>query len=120
MKFLMTYIPSTDPSTAEPNPAQLVEIQRLTKEMMDAGIVKVTGGLLPLSQGGARVRSRRGKFEVVDGPYTEAKEVVVGFSIAEAESLEQAILLTQRFMAVAGEGESEIRAIVEPPSASSA
>ena len=119
MKFLMTYIPSTDPSTAEPNPAQLAEIQRLTKEMMDAGIVKVTGGLLPLSQGGARVRSRRGKFEVVDGPYTEAKEVVVGFSIAEAESLEQAILLTQRFMAVAGEGESEIRAIVEPPSASS-
>jgi hypothetical protein len=73
-----------------------------------------TGGCLPSSLG-AKVRRAGGDYAVTDGPFTEAKEVVGGFAILEARSKEHAIELNKRFLAVAGDGEVELRQLFEAP-----
>jgi hypothetical protein len=83
-------------------------IDRMTK----AGVLLATGGLLPMSQG-ARVRVDDGKFTVIDGPYAESKEMVAGFALIEAASKDEAIRWAKEFLAVAGDGESEIRPLIE-------
>ncbi len=114
MKYLMTVIPPSGAANFEPpSPERMAALAQFTEEMIAAGVVKLTGGLAPVSMGGARVRSKDGQFSVLDGPFTEAKEVVVGFAVIEAASLEEAIALSKRFMAVAGDGEGEIQPIFE-------
>ncbi|MBV8114958.1 MAG: hypothetical protein JO300_09470, partial [Silvibacterium sp.] len=64
---------------------------------------------------GARVRRTDGKFTVVDGPFTEAKEVIGGFALISANSKAEAIESAKNFMNVAGDGEVEVRQIYEMP-----
>ena len=54
-----------------------------------------------------------GSAVVVDGPFSEAKEVIGGFALLQADSLEEAIEMGRRFIAVAGDGECEIRQLYE-------
>ena len=61
------------------------------------------------------MRRAGGKITVTDGPFSEAKEVIGGFAIIEADSKDEAIALTKRFLDVAGDGESEIRQLYEVP-----
>jgi len=74
------------------------------------------GGLYP-SAAGARVRLTNGKLHVIDGPFTEAKELIGGYAIFEVPSKHEAIVWTQRFMEAhlrhwpGWEGETEIRQI---------
>ena len=56
-----------------------------------------TAGLRPTAEG-ARVRLRGGKLSTIDGPFTEAKEVIGGYAIIEAKSMKEAIELTKRFL----------------------
>jgi hypothetical protein len=87
---------------------------KLIDEHMKAGKLLATEGCLP-SAHGARVRLSDGKVTVTDGPFTEAKEVVGGFAILEADSKEEAIELAKRFLDVAGDGECEVRELNEVP-----
>jgi hypothetical protein len=50
---------------------------------------------------------------VIDGPFTEAKELVAGFAMVPAKSKEEAIELAKNFLRVAGDGETEIRRVFE-------
>lgn len=111
MKYLMSF--NTPPSATPPSPEQLEALGKFTQEMIASGVVKLTGGLAPLSMGGARVSSKGGQFSVLDGPFAEAKEVVVGFAIIEAANLEEALGHCRRFMAIAGDGEGDIQPIFE-------
>ena len=76
------------------------------------------GGLFPSAKG-ARFRQTRGKLVTTDGPFTEAKEVVGGFSIMELASKAEAIEEARKFMELhrkhwpAWEGECEIRQMYE-------
>jgi len=54
---------------------------------------------------------------VTDGPFTEAKEVIAGFAIVEVPSKEVAIEWADRFAAILGDSEVEIRQIAEAPPA---
>jgi len=85
---------------------------KLIEEGMKAGWLLATEGCLP-SALGSRVRRSNGKLSVTDGPFTEAKEVVGGFAILKANSKEEAIELTRRFLKVAGDGECELRQLYE-------
>ena len=85
-------------------------MQKLIEEGMKSGWLIATEGCLP-SALGARVRKSGGKLTVVDGPFTESKEVVGGFAILEAKSKEDAIRLAREFLKVAGDGECELRQI---------
>ena len=87
--------------------------------MIKAGVVLATEGLLPSSKG-ARVRLSDGKLTLIDGPFTETKELVGGFAIVKASSKAEAIELGSKFMmlhreALGGkwEGECEIRQLSE-------
>jgi hypothetical protein len=58
-----------------------------------------------------------GKVTVVDGPFTEAKEVIGGFAILQVKSKAEAIEHVKNFLKVAGDGETEIRELYEDPAA---
>ena len=66
---------------------------------------------------GARVRLSNGKVTVVDGPFTEAKEVIGGFAILQVKLKAEAIEHVKDFLKVAGDGETEIRELYEDPAA---
>jgi hypothetical protein len=111
MKFVSVYTP--DPKRSGPmNDAQMAEMEKLVREMTKSGALILTGGVLPTSTGGARIRAA-GSEITVDGPFAETKELVGGFAILEAKSREEAIGMTTRFIKLAGDGECELHQIQE-------
>ena len=62
---------------------------------------------------GARVRRSGSNISVIDGPFTESKEVVGGFAILKANSKAEAIQMAKDFLKFVGEGECELRQIYE-------
>jgi hypothetical protein len=113
MRFMTLYKPGRE-SYAPPREQEMADMGRLIEDMAKAGVLLATDGLLPSSKG-ARVRVSDGKFTVTDGPFTEAKELVAGYAILQAGSLQEAVELTKRFLTVVGEGESEIRQMYDAP-----
>ena len=99
---------------APPPPEVLAKMGQLIDEMTKAGKLILTGGLLPSSQG-IRVTSSGGKITFTDGPFTEAKEIVAGFAIFELASNEEAKDISRRFWEINGDGEGEIRPMMERP-----
>ena len=78
------------------------DMGKLMDEMTRAGKLVHTAGLRPTKEG-KRVRLRKGgQMFVTDGPFTETKEVIGGYAIVEANSMQEAIELTKRFLAVHG------------------
>ena len=80
---------------------------------MKSGRLLATEGCLPSARGG-RIRLSEGKYKVIDGPFTESKELVAGFALIQAASKEEAIEFIKEFLEVAGDGETEMRQIFEP------
>lgn len=105
-----------DERTAKPPTEKLMEdMGKLMEEMFATGKLVSTAGLRPTSEG-VRIRLRDGKLSRVDGPFTESKEIVGGYAILEADSKEEAIELTERFLAVHGDEwdiECEVRLLDE-------
>ena len=97
-----------------PTEQEMATMGALIEEGMKAGWLISTEGCLP-SALGARVRKQDGKISVTDGPFTEAKELVGGFALIEAESKAHAVALCRKFLAVAGDGECELRQLYEAP-----
>ena len=99
-----------------PPPALLEALGQLAAEGFRDGYLLDTGGLGP----GRFVQVRRGQVDVTDGPFSEAKEVVGGFSFLDARSLEEATELGARLMQLhvdhwpGWEGELEIRPVSGP------
>ena len=111
MRFLSIY--KSAETDLPPSPDHIARMQALVEEGMKEGYLLATEGCLP-SALGARVRHSNGAFTVTDGPFVESKELIGGFAILEAKSREEAVELARRFLAVAGEGECEIRQIYTP------
>lgn len=107
MQFLIFYKPN---HSAPPGPEYMDEMEKRIDEAMKSGGLLATGGLQPVW---ARVSQSRGKTTVTDGPYAEAKEVVAGFALFELESMEAAIQSSREFLQFAGDGECEIRPLME-------
>lgn len=97
-----------------PTPEMMERMGQLIEEMTKSGELIATEGCLP-SALGARVRKAGKTISVTDGPFTESKELIAGFALLEADSKEHAIEQCKRFMAVAGDGECEIRQIYAAP-----
>jgi hypothetical protein len=111
MKFVSVYAP--DPKRPGPmSNAQMAEMGKLIEETTKSGALLLTGGIMPTSKGGARVRATAGEI-TVDGPFTETKELVGGFALMEAKSREEAIAMVTRFLKIAGDGECELHQIQE-------
>ena len=69
-------------------------------------------GLQPTSKG-ARIKFSDGKTTVIDGPFTESKEVVGGFAILDAPSKEVAVEYVKEFLKATGTGECEVRQLYD-------
>lgn len=85
-----------------PSERLMREMGELMQEMTRAGKLISTAGLMPTSEG-IRMRSNHGKITMTDGPFAETKEVVGGYAMLEAASMEEAIQITRRFLEVHGD-----------------
>lgn len=102
-------------SGKRPDQRLIDDMTQLITEMTADGTLLDTAGLCPTSQG-KKVRLSRGKQTVSDGPFTESKEVIGGYALLRADSMEHALQLTRRFLDVHGdelEVEIELRQIAE-------
>jgi hypothetical protein len=98
-----------------PTEKEMAAVGQLIQEMAKAGTLLLTDGLQSSSKG-ARVKiDSTGKLTVIDGPFTETKELVGGYAIINAKSKDEAIELTKRFLKAMGRGESEIRLMQDAP-----
>jgi hypothetical protein len=86
------------------------ELAKWTEELVKAG-ARLDGGRLQPSSSGARVRYASGKFTVTDGPFLETKELIAGFCLIQAKSLDEAIEWTKRVPFQ--EAEIELRPLFE-------
>ena len=114
MRF-MVIVKATKDSEAGKMPSQklLAEMGRFNEELVKAGIMQAGEGLHPSSKG-ARVKFSGSKRTVVDGPFTETKELVAGFWIWNVKSKEEAIEWVKRCPnPMDGESEIEIRRVFE-------
>jgi hypothetical protein len=114
----MTLIKASE-QLGEP-PASFFEAMEKELPEIDATITMIdTAGLLPSSVAGALVRSSGGRSTVLDGPFTEAKELVGGYSIIEVETFAQAVEAARKFVAIherhwpGWSGEAEVRQLAE-------
>jgi hypothetical protein len=110
MRFLSIY--KTAERGVPPTPEEMARMGKLIEEAMKGGWLLATEGCLP-SALGARVRLSDGKITVTDGPFTEAKELVGGLAILQANSKAEAIEMARQFLRVAGDGECELRQLYE-------
>ncbi len=97
-----------------PTAAAVTEMGAYFEAMAKAGILLGGDGLLPSSKG-ARVKFSKGKATVVDGPFSETKELIAGYCIIQVKSLEEAIEWARRSPASRQpeDGEIEIRQLFE-------
>jgi hypothetical protein len=113
MRF-MIMVPASKESEAGvlPDGKLLAEMGKFNEEMVKAGVMLAGEGLHPTSKG-ARIRFSGGKTSVIDGPFTESKELVAGFWLIQVKSKDEAVAWMQR--APFGEGTVlEIRQIFDP------
>ena len=115
MRFMVIIKGTKESEVGAPSDPQLLhDMGKFNEELMKAGVVLAMDGLHPSSKG-ARVKFSGKSRTVVDGPFTEAKEIIAGFWLWQVKSLEEAIEWVKRspFSSHAGESEIEIRRVFE-------
>jgi hypothetical protein len=111
MRFL-SMIRINESSGQQPSEQLMADMGKLIAEMTAAGVLLDTAGLRPTAEG-ARMRLSHGKLKTTDGPFTETKEVIGGYAMLKADSMQEALELTSRFLKVHGD-EWEIECEVRP------
>jgi hypothetical protein len=115
MRFMVIHKATAETETkgALPDPQLMLEMGKYNEELMKAGVLLALDGLHPTSKG-ARVRFSGKSRTVVDGPFTEAKELIAGFSILQVKSLQEAIEWVKRAPTCSADAyEVEIRQVFE-------
>jgi hypothetical protein len=109
MRF-MILVKATKDSEAGvmPEESRIAEMASYHEELQQAGALLDASGLQP-SHKGWRIRYSGNQLTLVDGPFTEAKELVAGYTLIEVGTREEALAWTRRFPNPAGDGkEAEI------------
>src|SRR5687768_6697023 len=96
-----------------PSTEELAEMGKYNEELVNAGIMLAGEGLHPSSKG-AKIKFSGDKRSVVDGPFSEAKELIAGFWIWQVRSMDEALEWAKRCPNPTGaESELEIRPVFE-------
>jgi hypothetical protein len=116
MRFMMIVKANKD-SEAGVMPSEELHaaMSKYNEELMKAGVLLDLGGLKASSKG-ARIKFSGGKRTVVDGPFTESKELIAGYWIIQVKSREEAIEWAKRAPAPHGpnqDSEIELRQFFE-------
>jgi hypothetical protein len=115
MRFMVIVkaTPESEKEGALPDPDLMAQMGKFNEELIKAGVVLAMDGLQPSSKG-ARVKFSGKSRTVIDGPFTEAKELVAGFWLWQVKSLEEAIEWVKRCPNPhAVDSEIEIRQVFE-------
>jgi hypothetical protein len=116
MRF-MTIVKATNDSEAGVMPSEdlIAEMATFHEELQKAGVLLDASGLQPSSKGW-RIRYSGNKRTVVDGPFTETKELIAGYTMIKVNSRQEALDWTKRFPNPVREGQSaeiEVRQLFE-------
>jgi hypothetical protein len=90
-----------------PNAQLIDDMTSFNEKLVRRGAMKSGAGLLPSSRG-ARVSFSNGRPTVLDGPFAEAKELIAGFSVIEAGSLQEVIEMVRDWPQSDGNGNVQI------------
>lgn len=117
MRFMMIVKATTDSEEGKlPSPELIEAMQKYNEELVKAGVLLAGDGLHP-SSNGIRISYPEpgGKPKVMDGPFTEAKELIAGYTLIEVKSREEAIEWALRMPDPHGfgQGEIELRQVFE-------
>jgi hypothetical protein len=114
MRFLVMVKATKDSENGVlPNEKDFADMGKYNEELMKAGVLLAAEGLQASSKG-ARVRFSGSKRTVIDGPFSETKELVAGFWLWQVKSLEEAIEWVKRCPnPMPGDSEIEIRQVFE-------
>lgn len=113
MRFISIF--THEPTNRAPTEAEMAAMGKLIEEAMKDGWLIATEGI-SFGTHGVRVhRSAAGKISVTDGPFSETKEVLGGYALLKAESMDEIVKHTKRFLEVAGQGTCEIHQLYEMP-----
>jgi hypothetical protein len=105
MRFLMTTT-AGDP----PDEQMMADMGAFVTELSQAGVLLATGGL----DQGSRVTATDGQITVTDGPFTEAKEMIISFALLDVRSRDEAIELGKRFWQITRNGTGYIHQVFGP------
>jgi|ERR1700677_1234990 hypothetical protein len=112
---VMVFVKATQDSEAGVMPTQdlLAEMGKFNQELIKAGVMLAAEGLRPSAQG-KRVQFSGPNRTVIDGPFTETKELVAGFWLWQVRSIEEAVQWVKRCPnPMPGDSEIEIRPVFE-------
>ncbi|MDQ1655074.1 MAG: hypothetical protein QOD41_157 [Cryptosporangiaceae bacterium] len=114
MRFLMMHrLDERAPEAWNPSPEFMEKMGAFVQDSFAKGILITAEGVHP-SEKGALVRKSRGAaVTAVDGPFTEAKEVIGGFALVNAADRAEAVAFAQRYAELFDEVEVEVRQVAE-------
>ncbi len=116
MRFMMIVKANQDTEAGKmPEEEMLAAMARYNEEMTNAGVLLDGVGLQPSSKG-ARIRFHGDQRTVVDGPFTESKELIAGYWMIQVKSRDEAIMWAKRAPNPHGEGKDthiELRQVFE-------
>jgi hypothetical protein len=95
-----------------PSAEVIAQMRAFNAELAQAGVLVGMGGLQP-SAHGKRVKVTGGKRMILDGPFTETKELIAGYAIWEVASMDEALAWVARFPDTGEDEEIEIRPFYE-------
>ncbi|MCE4025242.1 YciI family protein [Microbacterium sp. Au-Mic1] len=103
MRYLLLIRPDIEDLPADwgPDPRLEEEMGHLLEEMTKAGVLLDTAGLRPPEEG-AVLRLAAGDVTVVDGPFTESKEMVGGYCLLQTRTRDEAVEWGTRFLRIHG------------------
>ena len=111
MRFMMLVKANEDSEAGVlPSKEELAEMGQFNEELLKAGVMLAGEGLQASSKG-ARVKYSGDKRTVIDGPFTEAKELIAGYWLIQVKSREEALEWASRVPFE--EGEVEVRQVFE-------
>jgi hypothetical protein len=113
MRFMIIVKNNPVTENAPPPPEMFEDMGKYNQSLVDAGILLAAEGLTGSKDGAILTFKKGGKFEVKDGPFTEAKELVAGFWIIQVKSLEEAVEWAKRIPGFADGEHVEVRRVAE-------
>lgn len=113
MRYLCYTLADPTVPIPPPTPELMARMGEFMEEATKAGVLLATGGVGPIDDMTKLVRAD-GKITVVDGPFTEAKELIGGWALLECRDKAEAIEWSKRFLDLAGDGETRLREVFMP------
>ena len=114
MRFLMMHrLSEQAPEAWNPSPEFVEKMGAVIQDWSERGILITAEGVHPSASGALVRKARNSSTTVIDGPFTEAKEVIGGFGLINAADRAEAVEYARQYAALFDEVEVEVRQIVE-------